>query len=80
MPRTRSAYAPEFRRQMVGLVRAGRSREQLAKEFEPSSHPIRHWVRVAAQRLSRNAPGMIAEGSGQPVQIVIRAVCDDKTR
>ena len=27
-------YAPEFRRQMVELVRAGRTPEQLAKEFE----------------------------------------------
>jgi transposase len=32
---------------MVDLVRAGRSPEELAKEFEPSSHSIRHWVRVA---------------------------------
>ena len=37
MPRTRSAYAPEFRRQMVDLVRAGRSPEELGKEFEPGS-------------------------------------------
>ena len=49
MPRTRSAYAPEFCRQMVDLVRAGRSPEELAKEFEPSSHSIRHWVRVSDQ-------------------------------
>ena len=33
MSRTRSAYTPEFRRQMVDLVRAGRSPEELAKEF-----------------------------------------------
>jgi hypothetical protein len=34
-------YAPEFRRQMVELVRAGRTPEQLAKEFEPSAQ----WVK-----------------------------------
>ena len=50
MPRTRSAYAPEFRRQTVDLVRAGRSPEELAKEFEPSSHSIRHWVRATDRR------------------------------
>jgi transposase len=50
MPRTRPAYPPEFRRQMVDLVRAGRSPEELAKEFEPSSHSIRHWVAVADRR------------------------------
>ena len=35
MARTRSAYSPEFRRQMVELVNAGRSPEELAREFEP---------------------------------------------
>ena len=32
---TRKPYPVEFRNQMVELVRAGRSPEQLAKEFEP---------------------------------------------
>jgi len=49
MPRTRPAYPAEFRRQMVELVRAGRSPDELAKEFEPSSHSIRQWVRLADQ-------------------------------
>lgn len=49
MPKTRPAYPPEFRRQMVDLVRAGRSPEDLAREFEPSSHSIRQWVRAADQ-------------------------------
>jgi transposase len=48
MPRrTRRAYAPEFRRQMVDLVRAGRSPEELAKEFEPTAKSIRDWVAQA---------------------------------
>src|ERR1700730_6533786 len=33
MGKTRAAYPPEFRRQMVDLVRAGRSPEELAREF-----------------------------------------------
>ena len=33
MGRTRSAYPPEFREQMVALVRAGRTPEELAWEF-----------------------------------------------
>lgn len=57
MPKTRSAYSPEFRRQMVDLVRAGRTPEDLAKEFEPSSHSIRHWVRVAGQFDDRRKDG-----------------------
>jgi len=47
MPRTRPPYPAEFRWQMVELVRAGRTPEQLAKEFEPSAHTIRNWVRQA---------------------------------
>jgi transposase-like protein len=34
MPRYRSAYPPEFRRQMIDLVRSGRTPEDLAREFE----------------------------------------------
>ncbi|WP_433445592.1 hypothetical protein [Nonomuraea sp. CA-141351] len=34
-------YPPEFRGQMVELVRAGRTPEELAKEFQPSAQPIR---------------------------------------
>jgi transposase len=33
--------APEFRRQMIELVRGGRTPEELAKEFEPSAQAIR---------------------------------------
>jgi transposase len=47
MPRTRPPYAPEFRRQMVELVRAGRTPAELAREFEPSAHTIRTWVKQA---------------------------------
>ena len=42
MPRPRPPYPPEFREQIVALVRAGRSPESLAKEFEPSAPTIRH--------------------------------------
>jgi transposase-like protein len=43
--RHRGPYPPEFRRRIVELVRAGRSPESLAKEFEPSAPAIRAWVR-----------------------------------
>ena len=48
MPRTRRPYPPEFREQLVALVRAGRTPEELAKEFEPSVQTIRNWVGQAA--------------------------------
>jgi len=40
----RIRYAPEFQRQMVELVRAGRTPEELAREFEPTANTIRKWV------------------------------------
>ena len=48
MPRTRGPYPPEFKARMVELVKAGRSPEQLAKEFEPSANAIRNWAHQAA--------------------------------
>lgn len=45
MPRGRPPYPPEFRRQMVELVRVGREPEELAKEFEPTAKSIRNWVK-----------------------------------
>ncbi len=47
MPKSHSPYPPEFRRQMVELVRAGRTPQELSKEFEPSGEAIRNWVRQA---------------------------------
>jgi len=43
MGKIRAVYPPEFRRgQMVDLVRAGRSPEELAREFEPTAQSIRN--------------------------------------
>ena len=47
MPRSRAAYPPEFRQKMVELVQAGRSPEELAKEFEPTAQTIRNWIAQA---------------------------------
>ena len=44
MPRTRRPYPPEFREQLVALVRAGRTPEDLAGEFEPTAQSISNWV------------------------------------
>ena len=37
MPRSRPPYPPEFRQQMIDLVRSGRTPWELAQEFEPSA-------------------------------------------
>ena len=45
--------AREFRRQMVDLVRAGRSPGELAHEFEPTAHSICAWVAKADKEEGR---------------------------
>ena len=57
MPRFRSAYPPEFRRQMVELVRAGRTPEDLAREFEPTAQSIINWVRQAERDAGKRTDG-----------------------
>ncbi len=58
MSKTRAPYAPEFRQQMVELVRAGRSPEELAREFEPSAQAIRNWVSRADRDEGRRCDGL----------------------
>jgi len=58
MPRTRPAYSPEYREQIVALARSGRSVEELAREFEPCAHTIYAWVRRADEAKSRSAVGL----------------------
>ena len=58
MPKTHSPYAPEYRRQMVGLVRSGRTPGELALEFECSASAIRNWVRQADRDEGRREDGL----------------------
>ena len=56
--KTRPPYPDEFRRQMVELVRRGRSPNELAREFEPSAQSIRDWVKQADLDEGRRADGL----------------------
>ena len=57
MARKNPPYTPEFRRQMIELVRSGRSPESLAKEFEPTAQAIRNWVAQAERDEGRRDDG-----------------------
>ena len=61
MARKKPPYTPEFRRQMIELVRSGRSPESLAKEFEPTAQAIRNWVAQADRDAGRRDDGMRTE-------------------
>jgi len=46
---------------MVELVRAGRSPDDLAKEFEPTAQSIRNWVAQAERDAGRRLDGLTSE-------------------
>jgi transposase len=58
MSKTRPPYTPEFRRQIIELVRAGRSPDELAKEFESTAQSIRNWVAQAERDAGRRDDGL----------------------
>lgn len=51
-------YSPEFKQQMVELVRAGRLPKQLSKEFGCSVWSIRGWVQQADRDGGRGDGGL----------------------
>jgi len=58
MPRTRPPYSPEYRQQIIDLVRAGRNPEELAREFEPTGQTISNWVKQADLDDGRRQDGL----------------------
>ena len=58
MPKSKPPYPPEFRNQMVEMVRAGGSPEKLAREFEPTAQTIRNWVAQADRDEGRRQDGL----------------------
>jgi transposase len=58
MPKSRPPYPPELRRQLVELVRAGRTPEELAREYEPSAQAIRNWVAQADRDQGQRHDGL----------------------
>jgi transposase len=61
MPKSRPPYPPEFRQQMVDLVRAGRTPEELSREFEPTAQSIWNWVRQAERDQGVRQDGLTTE-------------------
>lgn len=58
MPRTHPPYPPEYRQQIVELVRAGRRPEDLAREFGPTVQTIQNWLKQADRDDGRRHDGL----------------------
>jgi transposase len=55
MPRSRAPYPQEYRDEILALVRAGRTPDELAREYEPTAQTIRSWV-AEARALEQGRP------------------------
>ena len=58
-------YAPDFRRRMVELVRAGRKPSELSKEFGPTRWSISLWVKQEARDAGQGDGGLSTERQGR---------------
>src|ERR1039457_369195 len=58
MSKRGNRYTPEFRYQMVQLVRSGRDMRELTKEFGVSIWSIRNWVKQAARDAGTGDQGL----------------------
>ena len=63
MAKTHPPYPPEFRQQMIELVRAGRTPGELGREFECSAQTIRNWVRQIDRDEGRRHDGLTTADS-----------------
>lgn len=59
--KTPSPVPPEFRRRLIELVRAGRTPESLAEDFEPTAQCIRNWVKQADLDAGKRSDGLTTE-------------------
>lgn len=69
MPKSRKPYPPEFRDQMIALVRAGRTPEDLAREFEPTAQSISNWVVQADRDVGRRTDGLTSAERAELTQL-----------
>ena len=61
MPKSHAPYPEEYRQQILELARAGRSAEELAKEFEPTAQCIRNWIKQDELDRGQRQDGLTSE-------------------
>ena len=54
----KTALSAGVSRELVALVRAGRTPEDLAREFEPTAQSISNWVAQADRDVGRRSDGL----------------------
>ncbi|MDP9419393.1 MAG: transposase [Actinomycetota bacterium] len=66
MPKSRPPYPRELREQLIAMARAGRTPEELARDYEPSAQTIRNWL-VQADVDDGVVPG-VTSGEGDELR------------
>lgn len=56
MSNHRAPYPPELREQLLALVKAGRTPEELSRDYEPTAQTIRNWI---ADDVAEDDPGQL---------------------
>src|SRR5512134_3977881 len=69
MPKSHAPYPQEYRQQIPELAQAGRSAEELAKEFEPSAQCIRNWIKQAEVDRGQRRDGLTSEERAELVRL-----------
>ena len=72
MSKYRTAYAPEFRQQLIELVHAGRSANDVAKEFGLHATTVAKWVRLSPRGAPAAPPLARSNASQGPLNAAER--------
>jgi transposase len=67
--KTGKRYSPEFRRQMVELVHAGRKVSELSREFDCTVWTIMRWVKQADRNDGRGDGGLTTDERRELTQL-----------
>lgn len=70
MPKSHPPYPAEFRQQIIELVQAGRTPEELAQEFGPHAQTIRGWLAQAARDAGQALPGKAGPSTAEREELV----------
>ena len=69
MPKTHAPYPPDYRQQILELVRSGRKAEELAKEFEPTAQCIRNWIKQDELDRGQRQDGLTSEEKAELIRL-----------
>lgn len=61
MPKSHPPYPEEFREQILELIQAGGTPDELAKEFEPTAQTIRNWIKQSELDTGQRHDGLTSD-------------------